>query len=280
MDPYKILGVSRGASMDEVKKAYRKKARENHPDLNPDDLGAQERMNQVNEAYDRIVNPEKYVASDARKYGWRGAGHAGGAGYPGAGTGAGYPGAGYPGGSSYPGGANNPGYGYDYGAPFAWTVIDFEDFFGNGWGAQRVQIHPEPAANDSAEIKQAINSINTNNFMDALNILQQIPVEVRGARWHYLFAIANNGAGNVVAAHDNINRARQMDPTNVEYQQAEAQFSRNAQAYTQQGHRRGFNYTGIDPAAICCCICLAPSICSCISRMAAFGDVGGRNFRF
>ncbi|MEE0706511.1 MAG: DnaJ domain-containing protein, partial [Adlercreutzia sp.] len=57
-DPYKVLGVSRDASPDEVKKAYRKKARENHPDLNPDDPGAEERLKEINEAYERITNPE------------------------------------------------------------------------------------------------------------------------------------------------------------------------------------------------------------------------------
>ena len=61
-NPYEILGVSRSASMDEIKKAYRKKAKECHPDLHPDDPNANARMQQVNEAYDMLCNPEKYAA--------------------------------------------------------------------------------------------------------------------------------------------------------------------------------------------------------------------------
>lgn len=272
--------------MDEVKKAYRKKARENHPDLNPDDPKAEERMNQVNEAYDRIMNPEKFAASDARKRGYSGGSGAGYGGGSGAGAGygggsAGYGAGGYGGsgqGSQGAGGYGTGGQGsgpYGQGQdPYVWTTVDFEDFFGGGWGAQQTPIRPEASASDSPEFRQAINSINIGNYKDAIYILQQVPSTGRNARWYYLFAVANNGAGNVVAAHDNIGKARQMDPSNVEYQRAENQFNRRAQTYTQQGEGRGFTYSGIDPSTLCCCICLAPSICSCFSRMFMYGGNG------
>ena len=65
-DPYKVLGLSEGASKEEIKKAYRKKAKEFHPDLHPNDPAAAEMMNKVNEAYERLMNPEKYVKQDQK----------------------------------------------------------------------------------------------------------------------------------------------------------------------------------------------------------------------
>ena len=59
-DPRKVLGVGPDASQDEIKKAYRQKAKECHPDLHPDDPRATEKMNEVNEAYDMLMHPEKY----------------------------------------------------------------------------------------------------------------------------------------------------------------------------------------------------------------------------
>lgn len=272
-NPYDILGVSRDASMDEVKRAYRKKARENHPDLNPNDPSAEERMNKVNEAYERITNPEKFAASDARRRGYgapyspgyNGYGNPNATGASGYGAGgAGSAGAG-PTGAGGAGGAGGPG-GFNGQDPYGWTTINFEEFFGGGWGSAQGPIHPEAAASDSPDMRQAILNINAGNFQNAIDILQKIPSTGRNGRWYYIFALANNGAGNTVAAHDNIRRARQFEPDNPDYIRAENQFNRRAQTYAQTGEGRGFTSFGIDPNWLCFCICCGPSICSYFSR--------------
>ena len=67
-DPYKVLGVSPGASDEEIKKAYRELTKKYHPDRNPDNPAAAEKMNDINAAYDAIKNG----TAQQQQYGYTG----------------------------------------------------------------------------------------------------------------------------------------------------------------------------------------------------------------
>ena len=58
-DYYSILGVSKGASQDEIKKAYRKLAMKYHPDKNPDDKEAEKKFKEINAAHDILKDEKK-----------------------------------------------------------------------------------------------------------------------------------------------------------------------------------------------------------------------------
>lgn len=63
-DYYEVLGIEKGASADEIKKAYRKTALKYHPDRNPDDKEAEEKFKEAAEAYDVLSNPDKRARYD------------------------------------------------------------------------------------------------------------------------------------------------------------------------------------------------------------------------
>src|ERR1043166_9073035 len=71
IDYYKILGVDKSASQDEIKAAYRKLARKLHPDLNPNDKEAHKKFQQINEANEVLSDPEKRKKYDQYGKDWQ-----------------------------------------------------------------------------------------------------------------------------------------------------------------------------------------------------------------
>lgn len=209
-DPYSLLGIGKDASKEEIKKAYRKKAKEYHPDLHPNDPKAAEKMNEINEAYDMLCNPEKYQRQEQSNNGYRG-----------------YQGQSTYGQNTYRGYGNNQSNG-GYGG---FGGFDFEDLFGFG---QRYQEIPKPTRNpnDSSEIKEAVDFIYSGNYEYANRVLNQVVSMNRDARWHYLSALANHGLGNRIRALEEIQKAMQMEPANQTYSQVYDSMRQSGNAYT------------------------------------------------
>ncbi|MFT3822954.1 MAG: J domain-containing protein [Chitinophagaceae bacterium] len=71
IDYYKVLGVDKNATQDDIKKAYRKLARKHHPDLNPDDANAKKLFQQINEANEVLSDPENRKKYDQYGENWK-----------------------------------------------------------------------------------------------------------------------------------------------------------------------------------------------------------------
>jgi curved DNA-binding protein len=126
IDYYKVLGVDKTASQDDIKKAYRKLARKYHPDLNPDDKEANKLFQQINEANEALSDPDKRKKYDEYGENWKHAdqmkGQASGNPFGGGGRSGGF-GGGF-------GGGSTGGFGGGDFSDF------FESMFGGGGGRQ------------------------------------------------------------------------------------------------------------------------------------------------
>ena len=146
-DYYDILGISKSASADEIKKAYRKQALEWHPDRHKDDKeAAEKRFKEINEAYQVLSDPQKRAAFD--QYGSA-------AFTPGGNPFAGFGGQGGPFTYTYTSGGENPFGNMNFGDPFD----IFESFFGGGSPFGRSKAQQTPRYSMTINFMEAIKGV-------------------------------------------------------------------------------------------------------------------------
>lgn len=222
-DPYKVLGVSPGASDTEIKAAYRRLAKEYHPDLNPGNQEAARKMNEINAAYEQIKNPPKTN---------------------------GFPGYGSP---YYRGQQTQNQQGQDF-DPFGFGGFDFGEFW-----QQSNRSRQGYGSRQSSEFSTAEHFINSNQFQAALHVLSEVESSKRTAEWYYLSALANYGIGNKITAIEHMRKAVQTEPSNMGYQQTMQRMQNGSHIYRQGGG--GFHTVNVNPGQICLTLCCTQMFC-------------------
>ena len=255
-DPFAVLGVPSSATEDEIKSAYRKLAKKYHPDLNPGDKAAEEKMREVNDAYTRALQIRKTGRDpSANPYG------------PGSSYGGGYgssPFGGYGQGGSY---GQNSSYGQNgsYGQnrspfdDFGFGFDPFSAFFG-GAGPQHQQTQTRTRTYANPELKTAENHVLANRFNEAVSLLNRIPTH--DADWHALYARADLGLGNRISALDHARAAVRMAPGDAEYQSLLSMIEQGRQAY-RQARSGGYDFRSAICANPCLTCCAANMILNC-----------------
>lgn len=253
-DPFRTLGVDASAREDEIKSAYRRLAKQYHPDLHPGDQTAERKMQEINEAYAEAMRIRHGGSYDPNRYGEhaRQASSSGNGGWGGAGYGN-YTGS--RGGSSGYGGWDGGG-GFDpFGFGSFWTTGTREK---SAWNA-----YTTTGEYDDPELQAAADYIKTGRYTEALHTLERMTRQ--GAAWHYLTALANLGLGSRMNALNHARQAVDLDPGKAEYQNLYEQLRGSGTVYERAG--------GGSSCSLCdnsCLTCIGVNLlcnCLCGSRM-------------
>ncbi len=195
-----MLGVSRGASDDEIKKAYRAKCKRWHPDLNPNDPTAEEHFKEVQAAYDAITKGRDRPPDGRKSL------------------------------RQLPTTGLRPAELSAAGATRTVTAVLAALMVLTASVRLRVRLWRQQqgygqqgasySGSDSPEMQAARNFVANGRYAEARRVLDGMTG--RNARWYYLSSLANQGLGNRIDALQDARRAVQLDPGNTEYPDAPA----------------------------------------------------------
>ncbi len=229
-DPYACLGISRNASEEEIKKAYKALSRKYHPDANinnPNKAQAEEKFKEIQAAYQQIMKER------TEGYSYSGSGYSQSGGY---GNNSGYGGSG--------------GYGYGQSGSYG----GFGGFGGFGQQSQ------ETGYEEEARIRAAGNYIRNGYYREARTTLDGMGQQERNARWYYYSGIAHAGLGNNVAALEHAKRAVALEPNNMEYRSLVYRFENGGTWYTQR--QAAYGYPTFGSGNMCMKLCIANMLCN------------------
>ena len=239
-DPYQVLGVSRNATEEEIKKAYKALSRKYHPDANinnPNKDKAEEMFKEIQQAYQQVMKErtEGYRYGSGSYYG----NGSGSSGYGGS-TGGGY----YGGNGTYGG------------------FEDFEEFFGSfgGFGGFGGFNQSATGYEEDSHLRAAGNYIRNGYYKEARTVLDNMPESGRGARWYYYSAIAHAQLGNQVTALEHAKRAQALEPGNRDYSNLVYQFENGGSWYRQRQYAYGQPYSVGN--GYCMKLCIANLLCN------------------
>ena len=225
-DPYQVLGVTRNATEEEIKKAYRTLSRKYHPDANvnnPNKDQAEEMFKEIQVAYEQIMKERTE----------------------------GYSGSGY-GNQSYSG----SGYGSQrYGSSQGYEYGPFGGFYGGYTGSSSNTGYEE-----DTHLRAAGNYIRNGYYQEARTVLDNMGLQERKARWYYYSAIAHYGLHNNVAALEHARKASALEPNNMEYRSLLHQLESGGEWYQQR--QAAYGYPVMGGNNMCMKLCIANMICN------------------